>query len=83
MNSGAFDYRTFTTLSFAKNDWNLGLRWRPLPTIKPSAFVSNPNTTTIDTPSYDAFDLSGGLGTYVRIAPHEEPHVPRAGVPGL
>ena len=22
----------------------------------------NPNTTTIDTPSYDAFDLSGGLG---------------------
>ena len=62
LNSGAFDYRTFTTLSFARNEWNLGLRWRHLPTIKPSAFVSNPNTTTIDTPSYDAFDLSGGLG---------------------
>ena len=61
LNSGAFDYRTFTTLSFSRNDWNLGLRWRHLPTIRPSAFVSNPNTFTIDTPSYDAFDLSGGF----------------------
>ena len=31
LNSGAFDYRTFTTLSFAKGEWNLGLRWRHLP----------------------------------------------------
>ena len=61
LNSGAFDYRTFTTLSFSRSEWNLGLRWRHLPTIKPSAFVANPNTTTIDTPSYDAFDLSGGF----------------------
>jgi iron complex outermembrane receptor protein len=61
LNSGAFDYRTFTTLSFSRNEWNLGLRWRHLPT-KPSAIVSNPNTFTITTPSYDAFDLSGGLG---------------------
>ena len=61
LNSGAFDYRTFTTLSFSRSEWNLGLRWRHLPTIKPSAFVSNPNTTTIETPSYDAFDLSGGF----------------------
>jgi outer membrane receptor protein involved in Fe transport len=61
LNAGAFDYRTFTTLSFAKGEWNLGLRWRHLPTIKPSAVVSNPATTTIDTPSYDAFDLSGGF----------------------
>jgi len=38
-----------------------GLRWRHLPTIHPSAIVANPNTTTIDTPSYDAFDLSGGF----------------------
>jgi outer membrane receptor protein involved in Fe transport len=62
LNSGAFDFRTFTTLSFSRNEWNLGLRWRHLPTIKPSAIVSNPNTFTITTPSYDAFDLSGGLG---------------------
>jgi outer membrane receptor protein involved in Fe transport len=61
LNAGAFDYRTFTNLSFAKGDWNLGLRWRHLPTIRPSASVSNPATTTIDTPSYDAFDLSGGF----------------------
>jgi outer membrane receptor protein involved in Fe transport len=61
LNSGAFDYRTFTTLSFARAGWNVGLRWRHLPTIKPSAIVSNPATTTIDTLSYDAFDLSGGF----------------------
>jgi outer membrane receptor protein involved in Fe transport len=61
LNSGAFDYRTFTTLSFFKGDWNLGLRWRHLPTIKPSAIVANPNTNIISTPSYDAFDLSGGF----------------------
>jgi iron complex outermembrane receptor protein len=61
LNPGAFDYRTFTTVSFFKSAWNLSLRWRHLPTIKPSAVVSNPATTTINTPSYDAFDLSGGF----------------------
>lgn len=60
VNAGAFDYRTFTTVGFLKGDWNLALRWRHTPTIKPSAIVSNPNTNIIDTPSYDAFDFSGG-----------------------
>jgi outer membrane receptor protein involved in Fe transport len=60
VNAGAFDYRTFTTASFSRGDWNVALRWRHLPSIKPSAIVSNPATNIIDTPSYDAFDLSGG-----------------------
>jgi iron complex outermembrane receptor protein len=60
VNAGAFDWRTFTTASFRKGDWNIGLRWRHLPSIKPSAIVSNPATTIIETPSYDMFDLSGG-----------------------
>jgi outer membrane receptor protein involved in Fe transport len=58
--SGAFDYRTFTTASYRKNDWNLALQWRHLPEIKPAAIVTSPNTTTIATPSYDIFDLSAG-----------------------
>jgi outer membrane receptor protein involved in Fe transport len=61
VNAGAFEYRTFTTASFSRGDWNLSLRWRHLPSIQPSAIVSNPNTNIIDTPSYDAFDLSGGF----------------------
>lgn len=61
MNAGAFEYRTFTTASFSKGDWNLALRWWHLPSIHPSAIVSNPNTNIVDTPSYDAFDLSGGF----------------------
>ena len=61
LNAGAYDYRTFTTVSFFKSAWNLSLRWRHLPTIKPSAIVSNPATTTITSPAYDAFDLSGGF----------------------
>jgi outer membrane receptor protein involved in Fe transport len=60
VNAGAFDWRTFTTASFRKGDWNVALRWRHLPSIKPSAIVSNPATTIIETPSYDMFDLSGG-----------------------
>ena len=60
VNAGAFDWRTFTTASFRKGEWNVALRWRHLPSIKPSAIVANPATTIIETPSYDMFDLSGG-----------------------
>jgi outer membrane receptor protein involved in Fe transport len=61
VNAGSFDYRTFTTASFSRSAWNLALRWRHLPSIQPSAIVSNPATTIIDTPAYDIFDLSGGF----------------------
>lgn len=61
VNGGSFDYRTFTTASYSQGLWNVALRWRHLPSIKPSAIVTNPNTTTIDTPSYDIFDVSGGV----------------------
>jgi outer membrane receptor protein involved in Fe transport len=61
VNPGAFDYKTFTTASYRKGDWNVSLQWRHLPEIKPAAIVTNPATTTISTPSYDIFDLSGGF----------------------
>ena len=32
LNNGAYDYRTFTTVNYGRNDWNLALRWRHLPT---------------------------------------------------
>ena len=61
VNAGSFDYRTFTTLGYLQGNWNVSLRWRHLPSIQPSAIVSNPNTAIVDTPSYDMFDISGGL----------------------
>jgi outer membrane receptor protein involved in Fe transport len=61
VNPGSFDYRTFTTASYGLGDWNVAVRWRHTPSIKPSAIVSNPNTTIISTPAYDAFDLSAGF----------------------
>jgi iron complex outermembrane recepter protein len=61
VNAGSFDFRTFTTFNYFQGNWNLSLRWRHLPSIEPSAIVSNPNTAIVATPSYDVFDLSGGF----------------------
>src|SRR4029079_10050331 len=65
---------TFTTFSYARNAWNLALRWRHLPTaIDASQAVINANIKTcVAKPgplstsrgaesSYDIFDLSGGF----------------------
>ncbi len=57
---GAYDYRTFTTVGYLQNNWRLSLRWRHLPEIDPAAIVTDPNTLTLSTPSYNIFDLSGG-----------------------
>ncbi len=73
LNNGAFDYRTFTTVSYGRGDWNLALRWRHLPTaIDAAQAVINSNIAAgrapANTPpstglgaqsSYDVFDLSG------------------------
>jgi outer membrane receptor protein involved in Fe transport len=60
LNGGAFEYRTFTTLSYSKRNWNLGLRWRHLPSLKAAAAALGP-TTTLPTNAYDIFDLTGGV----------------------
>ena len=72
LNNGAFDYRTFTTLNYGRNAWNLALRWRHLPTAIDAAQAAiNSNIDAGLTPpgteattlgaqkSYDVFDLSG------------------------
>ena len=57
---GSFDYRTFTTLSYFTNDWNLSLRWRHMPEIKAAGTATPAGTNTLPTPSYNIFDFSGG-----------------------
>ena len=73
LNNGAYDYRTFTTVNYGRDDWNLALRWRHLPTaIDAAQAVINSNIEAglapANTPpstelgaqsSYDVFDLSG------------------------
>lgn len=60
VNGGSFDYRTFTTASYAAGDWNVALRWRHLPSIDNAGVVTG-NTLILPTESYDAFDASGGI----------------------
>jgi iron complex outermembrane receptor protein len=60
INGGAYDYRTFTTLSYQSGDGNIGLRWRHLPSIE-SATAATGATSTLPTDSYDIFDVTGGL----------------------
>ncbi len=57
---GSYEYRTFTTLSYFRDRWNLALRWRHLPDRLPADRVTNPTSTTLSPGSYDIFDLSGG-----------------------
>jgi outer membrane receptor protein involved in Fe transport len=60
LTNGAFDYRTFTTLRYGRNDWNLALRWRHLPEAIDGEQVVSPTTTQRGAEdSYDVFDLTG------------------------
>jgi outer membrane receptor protein involved in Fe transport len=59
LNGGAFDYRTFTTVGYFTNKWNVSLRWRHLPSTK-SAAAAVGTTATLATNDYDIFDLTGG-----------------------
>ncbi|MDT8397264.1 MAG: TonB-dependent receptor [Pseudomonadales bacterium] len=59
INGGAFDFRTFTTLSYFHNSGlNASLRWRFLPSIKSSAAATNPNTTVQPTDEYNIVDFA-------------------------
>jgi iron complex outermembrane recepter protein len=60
LNNGAYDYRTFTTVSYGRDDWNLSLRWRHLPAALDATQVVSAISTEIGaTESYDVFDLTG------------------------
>jgi iron complex outermembrane receptor protein len=61
LNNGAFDYRTFTTVNYGRNDWNLALRWRHLPkAIDGNEVVAGAASTLRGAEEdYDIFDLSG------------------------
>jgi outer membrane receptor protein involved in Fe transport len=60
LNNGAYDYRTFTTVNYGRNDWNLALRWRHLPTAIDATQALTPLSTQRGAEEdYNVFDLSG------------------------
>jgi iron complex outermembrane recepter protein len=56
---GQYDYKTFTTATFAQGEWSAGLRHRFLPSIEDASAATNPNTTVKGTSSYHMIDLFG------------------------
>ena len=56
---GQFDYRTFTTTSFAKDAWSAGLRHRFLPSIKSADAALIPNTPVRGAGGYSMLDAFG------------------------
>jgi iron complex outermembrane receptor protein len=55
----AYDYKTFTTVSYGQGNWNASLRWRHLPSLDSISIITNPATTDVPTDAYDMFDFSG------------------------
>ncbi len=65
VNPYSYDYRLFSTLSYALGKWNTSLRWRHLPGIKSEASVRTLVSPDQPTDAYDIFDASAhrSLGT--------------------
>jgi len=67
LNNGAYDYRTFTTFSYNRNDWGVSLQWRHLPTAIDALQTIVPSTTERGAESsYDIFDLTGAYNVNER-----------------
>src|SRR5690606_32472572 len=58
---GQFDYRTFTTVSYARDTWSMGVRHRYLPSIKSGNFANDPQTTVEGPGSYQMLDAFGSV----------------------
>src|SRR5690606_13096514 len=60
LHGGAYDYKTYTTLTYVRDGWNFTGRWRHLPGIASAASIQDPNDTSVPTSAYNLFDISGG-----------------------
>jgi iron complex outermembrane receptor protein len=58
--SGQYDWRLSTNLTYSIGSVNVALNWRHLPSAHDLAFVTLPATTVDDVESYDNFSLSAG-----------------------
>jgi len=47
-----YDYKTLTTLRYARSSWSAGVRWQHLPSV-----TAQPGANTLPVESYDLFDV--------------------------
>ncbi len=66
-NGGAYDYRLFGGVNYSRNDWNVGLRWRHLP----SVFSANYATQQAQKAN-NASVAAGGPGILLSYTPTTE-----------
>jgi iron complex outermembrane receptor protein len=66
-NGGAYDYRLFGSVNYSRNDWNVGLRWRHLP----SAFSAGYATQQAQKAN-NAAVAAGGPGIMLSYTPTTE-----------
>lgn len=59
LNTGIYEWKTFTTFSYLSGPVTASLRWRHLPSVDSQSSVLSPLSTTLGVGSYDLFDLSG------------------------
>jgi len=55
---GLFEFRAYSTASYAWNNFNVALGWQYYSSLKNLAAAQNPATTVEGTPSYNLFNLS-------------------------
>ena len=58
---GLFDWRAQTSFGYSWSNYNVGLGWEHLSSIKNAAAALLPTTTIQGTPAYDLFNLSAGV----------------------
>ena len=56
---GQYDYKTFTTATYFRNDWSVGLRHRFLPSIEAVNYATDKLTTVQGAGSYHTLDAFG------------------------
>jgi iron complex outermembrane recepter protein len=57
---GLFDWRLVTTLRYMHTgNWDVGLNWRHLPSVRNALYVTDRNTTVKGAGAYDIFGLTG------------------------
>jgi outer membrane receptor protein involved in Fe transport len=66
-NPGAYDYRLFGTVNFARNDWNVALRWRYLPPVVTALYALEEATK-----ENNARVAGGGAGILLGYTPTTE-----------
>jgi outer membrane receptor protein involved in Fe transport len=56
-----FDVRLFTTISYRRDRYDVGLNWRYLPSQQAAALVTTPESTVLPTDSYSLFNLNASF----------------------